>query len=796
MESINFDFDMDQFVDFDHASNLSMMGTDGSTNSSPPAPGAFKYVLQSCPTLTNNHGSIPPVIKDNFGVRENEYDQSTLDLSNFSKWIPRYSKPSSACDYCRSRRLDCWFTFENQAGCSACCALFRCCSFTYENPHPPVMMDTLHTVTEDQVQDMGQVTGLKALRCWDRTPLDFPDYEEDGEQCARKSSARFPKEAVQVLRKWIDTNKRNPYPTDEEKAELQVQTGLSASQVTNWLANTRRRNKAKRSSRGVSPSIRSPIYSSTSAPIPTGRSISDSKTWEAMNPLDRWKISPPENEPASVTDIANALATSKLRTAEASHRHGSRTVADSSDSGSISQVKAPSVVSFETGPSESQNSSGSFSSHSLASSQSLNSRNSAGSGNRKARRRRKVMTRINNSNSAVEKRLFQCTFCCDSFKTKYDWMRHEKSLHLNLEKWICCPIGGVLASPVTGDLQCVFCGAANPSEEHLETHNHSACKDKSIDERTFFRKDHLRQHLNLVHNCKMTEGMKNWKSEVVHIESRCGFCAAKFDNWADRCEHLSGHFRSGAKMTDWKGCRGLTPEVAKFITNAMPPYLIGKEVNSPLPFSATNPASTGFSTLSIPPQADISRQVAETQLSMWNQAIACAGDMVPLPDGLTDSSGWELFGMMDLAGTGVNANINVEKGHIPSPAPRVSTCWEILTVRLGLYVKEMKAAGFSITDDMLQRQARIILYESDDNWNQTAADDLQWLNLFKKAHGLPNKATDTYVDFVDDLGMHADLSFESMLQDSSWDLNVANVPAGHFDESVLTTAMDEMYLLK
>ena len=42
-----------------------------------------------------------------------------------------------------------------------------------------------------------------------------------------------------------------------------------------------------------------------------------------------------------------------------------------------------------------------------------------------------------------KKRMFQCTFCTDTFKSKYDWTRHEKSLHLSLEKWICAPSGYV-----------------------------------------------------------------------------------------------------------------------------------------------------------------------------------------------------------------------------------------------------------------------------------------------------------------------------------------------------------------
>lgn len=68
-----------------------------------------------------------------------------------------------------------------------------------------------------------------------------------------------------------------------------------------------------------------------------------------------------------------------------------------------------------------------------------------------------------------------------------------------------------------------------------------------------------------------------------------------------------------------------------------------------------------------------------------------------------------------------------------------ATCWEILTLRLGRFARqhvEKHGAG-TVSDEMLQTEARSILYgEPDDPWNQTAADNPEWLSLFKKAHGL------------------------------------------------------------
>ena len=88
-----------------------------------------------------------------------------------------------------------------------------------------------------------------------------------------------------------------------------------------------------------------------------------------------------------------------------------------------------------------------------------------------------------------------------------------------------------------------------------------------------------------------------------------------------------------------------------------------------------------------------------------------------------------------------------------------ATCWEILTVRLGKYAKQQLSQGACPTDAMLQREARRILYEADDGWEQTAADNPEWLELFKKAHGLVGVGQDFDArDTLEDLGMLGDVA--------------------------------------
>jgi hypothetical protein len=105
----------------------------------------------------------------------------------------------------------------------------------------------------------------------------------------------------------------------------------------------------------------------------------------------------------------------------------------------------------------------------------------------------------------------------------------------------------------------------------------------------------------------------------------------------------------------------------------------------------------------------------------------------------------------------------------PNPS---ATCWEILTLRLGRYARQYieQHGADSITDKMLQSEARRILYDNDDGWEQTAADNPEWLNLFKKAHGL-----NTSIPVLSFAGRHEileDLGLGSNAQlDSSFNLN-------------------------
>lgn len=170
-----------------------------------------------------------------------------------------------------------------------------------------------------------------------------------------------------------------------------------------------------------------------------------------------------------------------------------------------------------------------------------------------------------------EQRIFCCTFCRQNFKTKYDWSRHEKSLHLDLEAWTCAPESGIMNDPFTGHDVCAYCIHPQPTTEHVEAHNHSACLGMA---RTFSRKDHLVQHLRLVHRLTEIPPLDGWRVQAPPIVCRCGFCGEQLTGWGKRTDHLAGHFRKGATMHGWQGEHGFAAEIAAQVRNSIPPYLI------------------------------------------------------------------------------------------------------------------------------------------------------------------------------------------------------------------------------
>ena len=818
--------------------------------------------------------------------------------------------PNQPCTHCQLGGYQCKTIQEGsyKGYCTSCVAL-RCeCSFGLASsgpvptnvsfpPNPwPTLGDHPDPIRHDEetMHAVSQLPTSSAMPSADLVPsLQGRISPSTLEAAQPKLGARFSRESVRVLKNWVSTHSRHPYPTEEEKESLQRLTGLNKTQISNWLANARRRGKIP-TTRSTSPHVRN-SYSGPSGPvdIPQPRrsgtpSPFDRRSQESENiPLQRWANSPPENEPASVTDIARAITSSSSAISSDLNSPVSYNFTDDGSGRSLFNGSSTSSI----GTSQSSGGGSFASAYSHASRGSFSSNFSSLERGRRRRRRRsahahgrlgstggddkaeEAKAEKNRGRMRAEMRAsgptslvlplktYQCTFCTETFKTKHDWQRHEKSLHLSLERWVCTPQGPVATHPETKQNCCVYCDQADPDAAHIESHNFGPCQERSLGDRTFYRKDHLRQHLKLVHGVKFVPwSMDHWKVATPEIRSRCGFCGIVMDTWSIRIDHLADHFKTGRTMADWKGDWGFEKPVMAMVENSIPPYLIHDERNSPLPFSAVSqsPGSPRnayellrgelcywylhkqetkedvtdedmrveacrivFATdiasksneqskswlrdLLLADEACTQRAClcpvrSQAESRMANMRVNGKGnvfDSCPLEAQLqTFVTNRSLLGLtpldteLQIMACDVVRKIEVELLEGPGGSNRAqvsteqkvaefwlrlirqSTGWltefrkrahlprseaiadesrrpvddpnnidatihnySRLQTELADFVQTRRAAGEPAPDDAtLQRQARLIIYELDDGWNQTAADDPQWLADFKKQY--------------------------------------------------------------
>ncbi|KAL3959210.1 hypothetical protein ACCO45_007372 [Purpureocillium lilacinum] len=543
----------------------------------------------------------------------------------------------------------------------------------------------------------------------------------------------FTQDAVRTLRRWFAANKHHPYPTRDDKDALCALTGLDVVQVANWFANARRRRikvgspppppssaaAAASSARFVhaqisrqqsgSSSPASPLREAVdgaatvavaAAPIdvivPPRRAATPGIFEDMMDPLQRWANSPPEDEPAAATAIYRAANEPFYASSTAS-----RSAYYLSDDGSSASASNRSSLSRH-GDNSNPPSEGSVAS-SRSSSFGNQQQQRRHHQHRRRRRRRRHQALLPPRQSTLgrpSRGVFQCTFCVEEFRTKYDWQRHEKTWHLPLDRWVCTPTGPLAVrqhhhhhrrsdgdhgdddgggeggggqghgnnnnNNGSGDttLVCVFCGEEGPDAAHVESHNFSLCNRRAVDERTFYRRDHLMQHLRLVHRVGAGvpgAAFDEWKAAAPPIRSRCGFCGRCLDDWAMRVEHLGEHFKAGSTMRDWVGDWGFDPAVLQTIENSMPPYLLDYERNSPFP---TRPAAPPLDAL------DGLRPAQDGAPVLDHEPPRRRGR--PAPDADIQREACRVILSADLAGGAASASASASMSSAAPPAARPS----------------------------------------------------------------------------------------------------------------------------
>ncbi len=104
-------------------------------------------------------------------------------------------------------------------------------------------------------------------------------------------------------------------------------------------------------------------------------------------------------------------------------------------------------------------------------------------------------------------------------------------------------------------VKCRLCGALDPSEEHLGTHNTQICGQGVPGSFSCKRRDHMVRHLKRCHNVQgkaRGEAVADkWKETTKKQAWSCGFCVHVFDTFGDRLRHIAKHFEDGQTLDKW-----------------------------------------------------------------------------------------------------------------------------------------------------------------------------------------------------------------------------------------------------
>jgi hypothetical protein len=414
-------------------------------------------------------------------------------------------RPAVPCDHCRRLRLQCLMLQTTQdnpnpiESCSSCVGLYRHCSLAgpakrqasrFETPRP--VIGQLHGVYEDDtVQpppaggDLVSGAGVPKNR---------------GKRSSSKSNT-----GTRPLRIWFNAHLDNPYLSESAKDDLCRESGLSRTQVSNWFGNARRR---KKHSEQATSAAGGQVHRQGS-PMPVSM-ISQ------MTPFERWQHSPPEDDPANLADIEGAMQLSSGTSSLCALQQLSdfdRLATNTPDCASeVGWLSLPASVDSSLNAASSCTSQQSFGDHSTSSKRSLDGTGFDGT-TRKRRQRSEISP-------------FECTNCTKTFTRKSDKTRHDRAIHRQPnERWVCqdlisqgeSPLVWKISAPVPS---CAFCGHESPDQKHFLSHEFIACADRSLPDRTFARKDHLRQHLYKFHKCRKWDGW-NFDERVERLR-RCG----------------------------------------------------------------------------------------------------------------------------------------------------------------------------------------------------------------------------------------------------------------------------------
>ena len=156
------------------------------------------------------------------------------------------------------------------------------------------------------------------------------------------------------------------------------------------------------------------------------------------------------------------------------------------------------------------------------------------------------------ASSKTSDHLHWCNVCehpkaietCDGYKRH---MREHETIYT------CMPDGPV--KPTEAGAECYFCGASNPNETHLATHEVSKCYGQSA--KRYTRKINMHNHIRDIHKTSEDHASALAKAWVdPHTIKRkffsCGFCICCFPTLVKKSNHIDlEHWRQHQELNAW-----------------------------------------------------------------------------------------------------------------------------------------------------------------------------------------------------------------------------------------------------
>ncbi|KAH9922646.1 uncharacterized protein B0H18DRAFT_956176 [Fomitopsis serialis] len=205
------------------------------------------------------------------------------------------------------------------------------------NMHPPTSAPSYPSTPSTSASAMASsasAPNMSGTSSPTRSPQSAASAASLVERPPRKRG-KLPKPVTDFLKDWLHRHSDHPYPSEEEKKQLCHATGLSMSQVSNWMINARRRILAPAHRAAQGPTTTTP-FSSRPGPgvvpsvLDTGRRASmPTDSLQLYYPMSLQSLSGDPHMPASTRHMVNMSRSLSSSNATAGsfgqghHGHGS-----------------------------------------------------------------------------------------------------------------------------------------------------------------------------------------------------------------------------------------------------------------------------------------------------------------------------------------------------------------------------------------------------------------------------------------------------------------------------------------